>query len=163
MCSARVPATHRTGPPPMRALTSIRRGPLLVYLASTWNTPMWKPSAWRHSQEAVQGRQCSRARQVGRQAVQGVGVRVVTVQCLWAQPHPAGQRHRSSQPLHQAIQQVRPAQEGGRPCCGAVSRPTLDAFLAADGTPVLSCVLAAIMICCPHPQTSRLMQCCHPP
>lgn len=37
--------THRTGPPPMRALTSIRRGPLLVYLASTWNTPMWKPSA----------------------------------------------------------------------------------------------------------------------
>lgn len=35
---------HRTPPPPMRALTSIRRGPRLVALSSTWNTPSLKPS-----------------------------------------------------------------------------------------------------------------------
>ena len=35
----------RTGPPPMRQLTSIRRGPCDVYLSSTWNTPIVKPSA----------------------------------------------------------------------------------------------------------------------
>jgi hypothetical protein len=45
--------THRTGPPPMRALTSISRGPLLVYLDSTWNTPMWKPSACEHTHRAT--------------------------------------------------------------------------------------------------------------
>ena len=29
----------RTGPPPIRQFTSISRGPLLVYLSSTWKTP----------------------------------------------------------------------------------------------------------------------------
>mmetsp|Transcript_44760 Transcript_44760/g.85589 ORF Transcript_44760/g.85589 Transcript_44760/m.85589 type:complete len:205 (+) Transcript_44760:2327-2941(+) len=35
----------RTCPPPMRLLTSMRRGPREVYLASTWNTPILRPSA----------------------------------------------------------------------------------------------------------------------
>lgn len=41
----RMPGVHtsrlvrRTGPPPMRQLTSMRRGPRLVYFSSTWNTP----------------------------------------------------------------------------------------------------------------------------
>ncbi|GIL75659.1 hypothetical protein Vretifemale_5402 [Volvox reticuliferus] len=35
----------RTGPPPMRQFTSIKRAPRLVYLDSTWNTPSLKPSA----------------------------------------------------------------------------------------------------------------------
>jgi len=30
---------RRTGPPPMRQLTSMRRGPWVVYFSSTWNTP----------------------------------------------------------------------------------------------------------------------------
>ena len=42
-----------TGPPPMRQLTSIRRGPRLVYLHSTWNTPSTKP---RHCGRAGKGR-----------------------------------------------------------------------------------------------------------
>mmetsp|Transcript_22179 Transcript_22179/g.69016 ORF Transcript_22179/g.69016 Transcript_22179/m.69016 type:complete len:324 (-) Transcript_22179:96-1067(-) len=37
--------TSRTGPPPMRQLISISRGPCDVYLASTWNTPILSPSA----------------------------------------------------------------------------------------------------------------------
>jgi hypothetical protein len=35
---------HLTPPPPMRALISMSRGPLLVALSSTWNTPSLKPS-----------------------------------------------------------------------------------------------------------------------
>lgn len=38
-------STDLTPPPPMRALTSIKRGPLLVALSSTWNTPSLKPSS----------------------------------------------------------------------------------------------------------------------
>merc|ERR1719506_1982525 len=34
-----------TGPPPMRPLTSMSRGPWLVILASTWNTPTVRPRA----------------------------------------------------------------------------------------------------------------------
>ena len=43
----RAPCPRLTGPPPMRQLTSMRRGPRVVYFASTWNTPSLRSRAFR--------------------------------------------------------------------------------------------------------------------
>ena len=62
----------RTGPPPMRQLTSISRGPRLVYFSSTWNTPcsirrqewaLWAAAACQQAAQAQRQQAAARCRE----------------------------------------------------------------------------------------------------
>ena len=48
----------RTGPPPIRQLTSISRGPRLVYFSSTWKTPCSILAREREGKDRKKARRC---------------------------------------------------------------------------------------------------------
>mmetsp|Transcript_53718 Transcript_53718/g.114658 ORF Transcript_53718/g.114658 Transcript_53718/m.114658 type:complete len:334 (-) Transcript_53718:627-1628(-) len=55
-----------TGPPPIRAFTSMSWGPVEVYLHSTWKTPPSKPNAFTHATaNSLSSRCCCRGKSEG--------------------------------------------------------------------------------------------------